>query len=780
MVDVPVRFLLQSQAARRDIAQLTQAVRALRRETQQTSDGLKDTADNTRTASNEFTQLGGLVRNARTGFVGLIGALGIREIIQLADSWQLANNRLNALIGSERVATQIQAELVDVANETRVGFTGTADVFARLALNADELGVSNRRLIGITRTLNQAVVVSGASAEESRNAIIQLSQGIASGALRGDELRSVLEQLPIVARLISRELGVTTGQLRELGAEGAITSEIVLSAFENNADEIAEAFARTEVTVGQALTVLGNTVIEFVGRADQATEASGFLAGAIQTVAEIIDTQARISFPSLSDEIARLEEELQRANTPFLELAQQGLPQASTSAEILEERLAALRAQLELETESIAEADRRLRQLETTRRQEAAARRVQSDAGQELIDNLDFELGLINASNSERQAAILIRRAGNEVTTEEIAQIRELTLQIDLETEAIKRRAEAQREAEREQRRADREAARERAERQSEAIEEGRRIQEEEDRRLSARTPNGSEEGSRLIAERERETFELLEEIRREQDQTELDRIREREEQKLRIIDEARARGLITEQEASRRSLNIQLQSVGDRVSVIRGFTEQLATTFEDVEGLGKAFFVANKAVAIAEATINTATAVTKALASSPPPLNFVLAGVTAAFGALQIASIVATTVQGLQRGGEVQHMAGGGTVPGSGTGDTVPARLEPGEIVINKRAASRFRPQLLALNKQVPRFQTGGEVGGFLNDSPTSSFANGRGGVTVVQIDAKGADIGTVQRLEQVIAEQQRQIDELPEQIRTERQDDPSFFRPS
>src|SRR5690606_2602352 len=95
--------------------------------------------------------------------------------------------------GTENLTT-VTSRLFDVANRTRSSFEGTANLYARVALATKELGIGQQELLTFTERVNQAIILSGASAQEAQAGLIQLSQGLASGALRGDELRSVLEQ----------------------------------------------------------------------------------------------------------------------------------------------------------------------------------------------------------------------------------------------------------------------------------------------------------------------------------------------------------------------------------------------------------------------------------------------------------------------------------------------------------------------------------------------------------------------------------------------------------
>lgn len=246
---------------------------------------LNDELDKTAMKASSVGQL------LRTAFAGVSAALVAREFIQLSDAVTNTQNRLRLVTSSSAELADVQQRLFDISNATRSSFTSTAEVFNRVALSAKELGVSNERLLDFTQSLNQAVVLSGASASEASAGLIQLSQGLASGALRGDELRSVLEQLPAVADVIAKSLGVTRGELRQLGQDGKITAQVVLDAFAKARTELNDRFATTLPTIGQAFTVLGTKATEAVARVNELTGASTKFAQVLIFLAENVGPQ---------------------------------------------------------------------------------------------------------------------------------------------------------------------------------------------------------------------------------------------------------------------------------------------------------------------------------------------------------------------------------------------------------------------------------------------------------------------------------------------------------
>lgn len=275
MADFNVRVVV-------DPANASRGARRVRRELEQT----ENSADSLRsTIQRAFA------------FVGI--GIGIREVIQLTDTFTNLQNRLRTVTQGQDQLTQVTEELFQIARRTRSSFEGTIELYARVGLAARDLGVSQRQLTQFTESLNQAIILSGASGAEAQAGLIQLSQGLASGALRGDELRSVLEQLPAVADVIAQELGVTRGELRELGSQGEITADIVLRAFANAREELSQRFGVTVPTISQAFIILRNQVIRVVGEFVTASGASRSFANAIITIANNAETILR-AFSALS------------------------------------------------------------------------------------------------------------------------------------------------------------------------------------------------------------------------------------------------------------------------------------------------------------------------------------------------------------------------------------------------------------------------------------------------------------------------------------------------
>lgn len=228
----------------------------------------------------------------RTAILSLGIAGVVKQAVSLADTYNNLTGRLRLVTNGTAELAQVQSELFQMAQRTRSGFAETGDLYARIARSAKDLGLQQSQLLSITETINQAMVVSGSSAEGMRAALVQLGQGFASGTLRGEELNSVLEQAPRLAQAIADGMGVSVGQLRKLGEDGKLTAEAVTGALLSQRQAVEREFAQMPKTVGQALTVAGNELLKFVGLGDQATGASSMLASGIIAVSKNFDVLA--------------------------------------------------------------------------------------------------------------------------------------------------------------------------------------------------------------------------------------------------------------------------------------------------------------------------------------------------------------------------------------------------------------------------------------------------------------------------------------------------------
>lgn len=212
--------------------------------------------------------------------------LGISELIQLADTYTQMTSRLKLVTQYTGDFDTVFAGLADSARATRSDLVGTLELFTRIAPQLRGIGLNGQQAVGVITTINQAIGISGASAQSAAAALVQLSQGLGSGVLRGEEFNSVMENTPGLAQAIADGLGVPIGELRKLAEEGKLTADTVAGALQKVAPQIEADFARMPQTVGQALTGLKNEFLLFVGATDQASGGSSTLANVIGAVAQ--------------------------------------------------------------------------------------------------------------------------------------------------------------------------------------------------------------------------------------------------------------------------------------------------------------------------------------------------------------------------------------------------------------------------------------------------------------------------------------------------------------
>lgn len=222
----------------------------------------------------------GLARAA----TGLVAALGARELLRTADTFNRIENQLRIVTDSTDQLVRSQQELFDIAQDTRQPLESTVELFTRASIAADELGASEQELFSLVEITNQALAVQGSTSAEASGALRQLSQSFASGIVRAEEFNSILEGAFPLAQAAARGLDETAGsvgRLRNLVVEGQLKSEDFFRAILEGGDELSKQFEQTVPTVSQALTVLNNSFITFVGQLDEATGVTDSLAEAI-------------------------------------------------------------------------------------------------------------------------------------------------------------------------------------------------------------------------------------------------------------------------------------------------------------------------------------------------------------------------------------------------------------------------------------------------------------------------------------------------------------------
>jgi tape measure domain-containing protein len=230
---------------------------------------------------------------------------GIQKGMSLADEMTSTNTRLALVNDGLRTQEQFQSQVLDVANRTRASYNATADLITKVGAGTQGIFKTDDSLLSFAERFNKSLAISGATATESETAIMQMSQALGSGVLQGDELRSISESAPVLMRILADGLGVARGQLKQMGADGELTADKVVRAFENQGQQIDSMFEKMPVTFGGAMTILQNTFNTWFGTLNQANGPLQNITAQVQRLSAFLQSaQGQQFFAGLADNIA--------------------------------------------------------------------------------------------------------------------------------------------------------------------------------------------------------------------------------------------------------------------------------------------------------------------------------------------------------------------------------------------------------------------------------------------------------------------------------------------
>lgn len=259
------------------------SVKSLNREVAAASKGAK-------TLTGELGAVGGGLTKVASAIAGW--QMG-RVIISTADDMTVLQSRLKLVTNNSNELAYVQQRLFGIAQQSRVNYGELGATYAQIARAAGDLGVSQGRLLGVTQSIGQAMAIGGGSAQSMQAALTQLSQGLASGTLRGEELNSILEQTPRLAQAIAQGMGVSLGALRALGQDGKLTALTVIEALEKAAPALKREFDQVTPTIGGAFTTLKNSSGQFIAELDKATGSSKSLSDGLTKAASMVTDLGR-------------------------------------------------------------------------------------------------------------------------------------------------------------------------------------------------------------------------------------------------------------------------------------------------------------------------------------------------------------------------------------------------------------------------------------------------------------------------------------------------------
>ncbi|WP_051876056.1 tape measure protein [Xenorhabdus bovienii] len=246
-----------------------------------------------------FNQTGRSVQGAEKALLSLsraatavTAALSIEKIASYADAWVVVNNKLVNAVKTNETLAEVTERVFNIAQNSRAGLDATAALYGRLERATRSYGMSANDVAKLTETVAKGLVVSGATATEASSTMVQFSQAMASGVLRGEEFNSMSENGSRLIAALSDHLGVNIGQLRKMAAEGKLTAEIVGKALLAQAGTIAKEFDKTSATMSQSMEMAANNMTKFFGQSTTAQTALKAFNSTLVTVSENMDLVA--------------------------------------------------------------------------------------------------------------------------------------------------------------------------------------------------------------------------------------------------------------------------------------------------------------------------------------------------------------------------------------------------------------------------------------------------------------------------------------------------------
>lgn len=234
--------------ARPDIDRATKGVEEFNWKQQKAEDGAK-------MVKSAWGSVGGLVKSA-------VAAFSAKKIIELADTMTTTRARLDLMNDGLQTTDELQDKIMKSANRSRAAYQTTANAVSKMGLMAGDTFKSNDELIAFVEQINKQFTIAGTSAGGIDAAMLQLTQAMGSGVLRGEELNSVFEQAPTIIQTIADYLGVPIGKIREMAQEGKISADIVKNAMLSSAEATNEKFNSMPMTFSQVWNQVQNVALQ--------------------------------------------------------------------------------------------------------------------------------------------------------------------------------------------------------------------------------------------------------------------------------------------------------------------------------------------------------------------------------------------------------------------------------------------------------------------------------------------------------------------------------------
>lgn len=267
---VDVRLLNQARAG---LGEVNLAVREMEENYRRAAQQEQQVTRNIRQSTQAEQQLNASIRGGNDALDDMVGkaknlaatigaSVGLKKLIELSDQMTSTTARLNFIVDDGGSIKALEAKIMASAQRSRAAYLDTASAIASMGANAGAAFTSNDELIAFMEQVNKQFVIGGASAQGQAAAMLQLTQAMAAGALRGEELNSILENAPGIARAIEQYMGIAEGSIKSYAEKGAVSATVVKNALLSIADETNAKFNGMAMTWGQVWTQMGNIALK--------------------------------------------------------------------------------------------------------------------------------------------------------------------------------------------------------------------------------------------------------------------------------------------------------------------------------------------------------------------------------------------------------------------------------------------------------------------------------------------------------------------------------------
>lgn len=244
--------------ARQSLANLNASLDKLESEAHQASSAQKNLNSSMRDGGNAATMLWGKVKTLLGVYAGF---QGVKSLLNMSDQLSNTDSRFAMINDGLQTNKELNEQIFAMAQRSRASYAGTAALVSRIGMNAKDAFKSTAEIVQFAEVLNKKFIIAGATTEEMNSALIQLTQGLGSGVLRGEELNAVFESAPNIIQSIADYLNVPIGQIRKMASEGQLTADVVKNAMLASIDETNKAFENMPLTFGQMWTLFKNQTI---------------------------------------------------------------------------------------------------------------------------------------------------------------------------------------------------------------------------------------------------------------------------------------------------------------------------------------------------------------------------------------------------------------------------------------------------------------------------------------------------------------------------------------